>query len=48
MKRITSEQQAAFARARWKGMSRQERSRVAAKGWKTRRARWKNALEGRG
>jgi hypothetical protein len=39
MKRITSEQQAAFARARWKGMSKKERSRAAARGWKTRRAR---------
>jgi hypothetical protein len=39
MKRVTSEQQAAFARARWKGMTKKERSREAAKGWKTRRAR---------
>jgi hypothetical protein len=39
MKRVTSKQQAAFARARWKGMSREERSRAAARGWRTRRAR---------
>jgi hypothetical protein len=36
---VTSEQQAAFARARWKGTSKAERSRAAAKGWRTRRAR---------
>jgi hypothetical protein len=42
MKRVTSEQQAAFARVRWKGMSRQERSRAAARGWGMRRARQKS------
>jgi hypothetical protein len=43
MKRITSQEQAAFARARWKGMSREERSRAAAKGWRTRRRKEKRA-----
>jgi hypothetical protein len=43
MKRITSQEQAAFARARWKGMSGEERSRAAAKGWRTRRQKEKRA-----
>ena len=40
MRQVSSAEQAAYARASWKGLTKKQRAKRAAKGWRTRRARW--------
>jgi len=41
MRHVSSQEQSAFARAGWKGLTKKQRAKRAAKGWRTRRA-WQN------
>jgi hypothetical protein len=39
MRKVSTAEQAAYALAGWKGLTKKERAKRAAKGWRTRRAR---------